>query len=127
MDVEREEDSGNAEVPWLSASKPERSATAKTTSIPWTAPTRQEEGRATEKRELRKRGARQHPRSGAGTIKEDGSTQECLYEIKDARKAFQLNAKDLQTSRRRAIQQDKQAVWIITFANGITAEVYIGN
>ena len=91
--------------------------------LPYKPKTRQVQGRVTEKKILRDRGARQHPNSGAGRIKEDGSDEDYLYEIKDANKGFLMIGRDLLTSWGRAVRQGKEAVWIITFANGIEAEV----
>lgn len=85
------------------------------TRTKWSPPSRQQQGRSTEKKILRSIGARQHPNSGAGKIKEDGSTEEELVEVKDALKSFTLKAVDLNTSRRRAAQQGKQAMWLIQF------------
>lgn len=85
---------------------------------------RQVQGRDTEKRLLAERGARVHPMSGAGSIKEDGSDDHTLYEVKDARKSFTLNAKDLHATLVRAARQGKQGVWLIHFSDtNTTAEI----
>jgi hypothetical protein len=91
--------------------------------VPWRPRTRQEEGRRTERDELRKRGARSHPNSGAGRIKDDGSDDDTIYEVKDANRSITLSGGDLYATWRRGVQAGKEAVWIIRFANGITAEV----
>lgn len=91
--------------------------------LPYKPKTRQEQGRATERTVLRKMGARQHPMSGAGRIKEDGSTDESLIEVKDANKSFSLSAADLLQSFKRATQQGKTAVWVIRFTNGVEATI----
>lgn len=91
--------------------------------LPYVNDTPQVKGRKVERKVLRDLGARQHPMSGAGRIKEDGHDDDHLYEVKDANRVFTLNSKDLRTSWNRAVQQDKDAVWIIKFANGMNAEV----
>lgn len=93
--------------------------------LPYTPRTRQQDGAVTEKKVLRARGARQHPRSGAGRIKEDGSDSERLYEVKDANRSFTLRGTDLAQSFARGVQQGKDAVWIVQFANGIEAEIHL--
>lgn len=93
--------------------------------LPYKPKTRQQDGASTEKRLLKERGARQHPRSGAGRIKEDGSDEKYLYEVKDANLTFALKSADLMQSWKRAIVQGKDAVWIIKFGNGIEAEVHL--
>lgn len=91
--------------------------------LPYKPKTRQVQGRDTERTVLRRLGARQHPMSGAGSIKEDGSTDDELFEIKDANKSFTLAGAELLQSFKRAMQQEKEAVWIIRFANGIEATI----
>ena len=93
--------------------------------LPYPVRTRQRDGAVTEKKVLRERGARQHPRSGAGSIKEDGSTEDALIEVKDANLVFGLKGADLMQSFRRGAQQGKDAVWVIRFANGIEAEILL--
>ena len=67
-----------------------------------------------------------HPNSGAGHIKEDGHDDECLYEVKDARKGFRLTAAELKRSFVRAVRQQRTAVWLIYFSDDdFTAEVRI--
>ena len=78
----------------------------------------------TERRVLTQRGARVHPNSGAGSIKEDGSDDDLLYEVKDCRKSFTLKAADLETTFIRAVRQGKMGCWLIYFSDrDITAEV----
>ena len=91
--------------------------------LPYKPKTRQQDGAATETRILRERGARQHPRSGAGRIKEDGSTEDDLIEVKDANLSFSLKGADLLQTFVRATRQGKNGVWVIKFANGIEAEI----
>lgn len=96
-----------------------------TLGLPYKPKTRQEQGGVTEKKVLRERGARQHPRSGAGRIKEDGSDAAHLYEVKDANKTFALTGEALLQSWQRAVQQGRDAVWVVQFANGIEAEIHL--
>ena len=81
----------------------------------WSKPTRQVQGRISEKKILKEIGAKIHPNSGAGRTKEDGHSEEELIEVKDALKSFTLNAKDLNMTRKRAAQQGKQGMWLIKF------------
>ncbi len=86
--------------------------------------TRQVEGRDVEAKLLKERGARVHPMSGAGSIKEDGSDDHNLYEVKLANKSFTLKSKDLVKTLVRAIRQGKQGVWLIHFDDDdLTAEI----
>lgn len=87
--------------------------------------TPQKKGRKTEKRLLMQRGARVHPNSGAGHIKDDGSDDDFIYEVKEtAKRSFVLSVKELRSTYRRALRQGKLAVWLIHFPNeGFTAEV----
>lgn len=85
-------------------------------ALPWSAKTRQQEGLKAEAKILKERGARQHPRSGAGSIKEDGSDDLNLYEVKNTKKkSFSLKALDLRASFNRACRQGKRSVWLIDF------------
>lgn len=70
---------------------------------------------ATEKVIARKRGARLHPRSGSGAIKDDASSSEDLLEIKDANVSHTLKAKDLLALYRRAVRKGLRAKYIIYF------------
>lgn len=110
----------------IPASEVERLEKQMDLGLPYRPRTRQEDGTVTEKRVLKERGARQHPRSGAGSIKEDGSTAEHLIEVKDANIAFGLKSQDLMQSYKRAVAEDKDAIWVIRFANGIEAEIHLG-
>lgn len=93
--------------------------------LPYKPHTRQVQGRRTEKKIIKDLGARLHPNSGSGRIKEDGSDPFRLYEVKDAGKTITLTAKALLTSWTRAVQQGKSAVWIIKFGNGMTATIHL--
>lgn len=86
--------------------------------------TRQVQGRVVEKKILEDRGARVHPMSGAGSIKEDGSDEHCLYEVKLTRKSFSLKGSDLLKTLVRAVRQGKMGVWLIYFSDhDLTAEI----
>lgn len=94
--------------------------------VPWRHRTRQEQGRKTEQVIARERGLRQHPNSGAGRIKDDASDEECVYEIKDARKSYTLNGVEMKTTHVRAIRQGKRAVWVVVFDDlGIEVEMKV--
>lgn len=91
--------------------------------LPYEPRTRQQQGLVTERQVLRERGARQHPRSGAGRIKYDGSTEDAVIEVKDASRSFALNGADLLAAWTIATRQGKDSVWVIRFSNGIEAEM----
>ena len=93
--------------------------------LPYKPHSRQVQGRRTEKRVIKDLGARLHPNSGSGRIKEDGSDADNLYEVKDAGKTHTLSSKPLETSWLRALRQGKQSVWIIKFGNGMRATIYL--
>lgn len=79
----------------------------------------------TEKRLLKQRGAKQHPMSGAGRIKLDGSDEDDLIEVKDAPKGYRITAKELHDAHVEAAKQGKSALWLIRFVSlpGWVAEV----
>lgn len=88
--------------------------------------TRQVEGRRSEARVLKARGAYAHPMSGAGSIKDDGHDDEYLYECKDTPLNFTLKGKELKALHKRAARQGRIARYVVTFADlGITADIYI--
>lgn len=94
--------------------------------MPWSPRTRQEEGRKTERKVVRDRGGRVHPNSGAGHIKDDGSSDTELIEVKDAIKSHTIKASDLFALFRRAAKQSKDPVYVIQFRDhSIRAEVHI--
>lgn len=93
-------------------------------TLPWKPRTRQEQGRQTEKATLKRRGAKGHPNSGAGSIKYDGSTQEEVIEVKDAVKSFTLNRDYLMSLFKHAARQSKQAVLVVEFPD-LTVEARI--
>lgn len=89
-------------------------------SLPWAGSanrTRQVEGRQTEARILKMRGARVHPNSGAGHIKDDGSDEHRLYEVKDARKTHTIKADELRALFVRAVRQNKQGIYLVYFSD----------
>lgn len=95
--------------------------------LPWhPSVTRQVQGRKTEREVLTKRGARVHPNSGAGNIKDDGSDDDAVYEVKDARKTYTLNGKHARDMMVRANRQGKSAKYIVIFDDlGIEVEMEI--
>jgi hypothetical protein len=95
-------------------------------NLPWSPRTRQKDGESTERKIARKKGARLHPRSGAGSIKDDASTDDVQMEIKDANKSYQLKGSELDTLLRRAIQRGKDAEFVIYFTEAdVTATIRV--
>lgn len=85
-------------------------------STPWQPHrSRQMQGMETEKKIAKKKGARLHPRSGAGKIKDDASTDEAVVEIKDANLTHTVKGESLDHLLRRAISQGKDAEYVIYF------------
>jgi hypothetical protein len=101
---------------------PLRMAAAMT--VPWEPASRQEQGRRTESKLLRQLKMRQHPRSGAGSIKHDGSGEKDIIEIKDALKSFSLKEVDLRQAFELAARQSKTMMWLIKFPDGIAVVTY---
>lgn len=93
-------------------------------SVGWSIPSRSVQGRITERKILKARGAKVHSNSGAGRVKDDGHDEEAIYEIKDAQKSHTIIAKEIRGLRKRAAQQGKQGVYIIKFP-GFTLECFI--
>lgn len=92
--------------------------------MPWSVRSRQKEGDRTEQHVVKKRGGRVHPRSGAGSIKDDGSSETEVMEIKDAMISHTLKGKDLFTLFKRAAMQGKDAVYVVYFtAFDLTATI----
>lgn len=116
VESEENEDGG---LPWSrgrgGASETDGGEIASGLDVAWKIPSRSIQGRITEKKVLKRRGAKVHPNSGAGRIKDDGSDQERLYEVKDAVKTHTLKAEDLRSLRVRAAKQGKAAVYIVKF------------
>lgn len=82
--------------------------------LPWKPRTRQMKGMSSEKEQARKRGARLHPRSGAGSIKWDASSDEVLYEMKNAKKSHTLTGAYLRQLALDAAHQGKEARYVVT-------------
>jgi hypothetical protein len=95
--------------------------------LPWQANrSRQEQGGVTERRMAKARGARVHPRSGAGKIKSDASTDTELLEYKDANKSYSLRGDELLTLLKYAVRQGKEPVFVIYFTDAdVTAEIKV--
>ena len=93
--------------------------------LPYSPHTRQEEGRRTEKKVAKKYGARLHPMSGAGRIKDDASNDDLQIECKDANVSFTLKSADLAATYSRAVTRGRDALWVVNFSNGIVAEIYL--
>lgn len=91
-------------------------------SLPWSIPTRQQQGRITERKEARRRGARLHPNSGAGRIKHDASTEDQLIEIKDSKVSYTLNKKYLEELWTVATRQGKEPLLVVAFGD-LVAEI----
>lgn len=111
------------EVPWTRGIPSEDDGDG-TKGPTWSRPTRQVQGRITERKILKDRGAKVHPNSGAGKIKDDGHDEDYLYEVKDANKTHSISALEIRNLRKRAAQQGKQAVYIIKFP-GFTMECFV--
>lgn len=88
---------------------------AKEIDMPWSARSRQKEGEQTEQQIAKRRGARAHPRSGAGSVKDDASDDDTQYEIKDANKSYTLQAAEVLTLWQRAVKRGKDAKFVIYF------------
>lgn len=95
--------------------------------LPYGAPdTPQVAGRKAEAKQARKRGARQHPNSGAGSIKWDASSTDKLFEIKTVQKSHTLKGAYLLQLFRDAIRQGKEPYYIVTFTDeGLEVECRI--
>lgn len=94
---------------------------------PWSGHrTRQVQGTYTEREIAKRRGARLHPRSGAGRIKDDASTDDTIIEIKDADRSHTLKGSVLDSLFRRAVRQGKEAQYVIYFtAVDLTATIHL--
>lgn len=93
--------------------------------LPYEKHTRQVEGRISEKKQARKYGARLHPMSGAGSIKDDASNDETIFEFKDANRTHTLASRDLRALVVRAVRQGKDARYVVTFADGTVADIHL--
>lgn len=83
--------------------------------LPWQKRSRSLQGRQTEKQIAKSRGARLHPNSGAGKIKDDASSEDVIYEVKDANKSHTVKSVELDNLLRRAIGQGKEAQYVVYF------------
>jgi hypothetical protein len=77
--------------------------------------TPQVRGRKAEKAMGQTFGARMHPMSGAGSIKDDASNDVAVYEFKNVQKTHTINGSALKGLWRRAIKQDKTPMYVIYF------------
>ena len=94
--------------------------------MPWQTKSRSQQGLQTEASLIKKKGGRSHPRSGAGQIKWDGSTEDELIEVKDANKCISLKGDYLLSLFKDAAMQSKEAVFIVRFLEaGIVMEARI--
>lgn len=93
--------------------------------LPYSPHTRQVQGRKSEKARAKDYGARLHPMSGAGRIKDDASNDEAVFEFKDANRTHTLKSAELRPLIRRAIQQGKDARYVVTFTDGVVADVHL--
>lgn len=95
--------------------------------LPWDPhKSRQVQGMDSEKRQAKARGAKLHPRSGAGKIKDDASDADTIFEFKDVMKTHTLRGDALNGLFKRAAQQGKEAKYIVLFVeDGIEAEITI--
>lgn len=93
--------------------------------LPWQPKkSRQQEGMASEKRAAKRHGARLHPRSGAGKIKDDASNEETIFEFKDVMKSHSLSGAALDALFTRATQQGKEARYVVHFVEaGLEATI----
>lgn len=91
--------------------------------MPWQVDTPQVNGRKEEKAMARKRGARLHAMSGAGSEKNDFSNEDTVYEAKNVAKTHTIKGEDLLKLFIGASQQGKDAIYLVRFEGvGITLE-----
>lgn len=83
--------------------------------MPWMPRTPQEHGARVERSVVRREGLREHPRSGAGRVKLDGSDNERMVEIKSANQCITLHGAKLRQDAVRAMRQGKELQWLIQF------------
>ena len=79
--------------------------------------TPQVKGRIDETAMAKERGARLHPMSGAGSIKDDFSTEDTVFEVKSVKSSHTLKGSDLLGLFKRATKQGKTAEYIIQFGD----------
>lgn len=64
--------------------------------------------------------------SGAGDIKDDGSDDNFVFEVKDTTGNYTLNGKAIKQLHQRAVRQGKLSRWVVHFADSnLTADIYI--
>ena len=86
--------------------------------------TRQVNGNLNEVKMAKDRGARAHPMSGAGRIKDDASSETKQYEFKTVAKTHSLKGSDLLALFRRGVRQGKDPEYVIYFEDAdITATI----
>lgn len=86
--------------------------------------TPQVEGRVSEKRMAKDRGARLHPNSGSGPIKDDASTDDVRYEFKTVDRSHVLRGQALLDLFRRSVRTGRTAEYVIYFKQAdITATI----
>ena len=90
--------------------------------FPFKRQTPQVKGRKNEIKLAKEYGARPHPNSGAGRIKDDASTDGEVFEFKQANKTHTVNANELEALRKRASREGKDAYYVVEFGNGVLIE-----
>lgn len=81
-------------------------------------------GRVKEKQMAKDRGARLHPNSGAGRIKDDASNEDTQYEFKNVRTSHTLKGADLLALFKRSVRLGKQAEYVVHFEDqNLTATI----
>lgn len=94
--------------------------------MPWSPRTPQQLGSQTEQEVVTRRGGRVHPRSGAGSIKDDGSSETEQIEVKDANRTYTLKGTELDALLKRAISRDKDATFVVYFREAnLTATINV--
>lgn len=79
--------------------------------------TPQVKGRKREAKMAKDRGARVHPMSGAGAIKDDASNEDTVYEFKSVKTSHTLHGGALLALFKRAIAQGKTPEYVIEFGD----------
>lgn len=73
---------------------------------------------------LKKRGYKGHPGSGSGSIAFDGSDENDLCEVKDARKSFVLSSAYILRFWKTAVRQKKRPIMVVYFSDAdLTVEM----
>lgn len=91
--------------------------------MPWRRDSASVGGRKDERKAARDLGARLHPNSGAGTEKNDYSTEDAVFEHKSVKKSHTMKAEDVAKLFLNAAKQGKEARYVVYFADGdITVE-----